>query len=178
MAEALVALGRMSSFLTAEELDDPYLLDANLGPAVLIDADFSWESVKPASTTTPESESTENEKAKDGEKVKKSKKAKSDKIEEEKEEVENAEEVAQDPPFTMSNIKMTIPRGAFIAIVGRVGSGKVCRLPRRFPLLIASSELYLAGRSWRDATDQRIGGGRWIHRIFSSDSLDQECNSP
>ena len=138
MVEALVALGRISSFLTSEELEDPYLLDSGLGPAVVVDGDFSWESVEPANAAPPESGSgagKDEKKAKDNEKVKEKKKAESEKPNDENEKVENVEEVAQEPPFVLSNINMVVPRGGFIAIVGPVGSGKVCSLLHKFSLL-------------------------------------------
>lgn len=32
---------------------------------------------------------------------------------------------AEEQPFQLKNLKLTIPKGAFVAIVGRIGSGKV-----------------------------------------------------
>ena len=32
----------------------------------------------------------------------------------------------EDKPFELKNLELKIPKGAFVAIVGRVGSGKVC----------------------------------------------------
>ena len=31
----------------------------------------------------------------------------------------------QETPFELKNLKMSVPKGAFVGIVGRVGSGKV-----------------------------------------------------
>ena len=31
----------------------------------------------------------------------------------------------QEPPFTLTNLQFEVPKGAFVAIVGRVGCGKV-----------------------------------------------------
>jgi len=33
--------------------------------------------------------------------------------------------VEEEPPFSLKHLKLEVPRGAFVAIVGRVGSGKV-----------------------------------------------------
>ena len=38
---------------------------------------------------------------------------------------ENTEK--EEPPFSFSNLRFEVPRGAFVAIVGRVGCGKVSR---------------------------------------------------
>src|ERR1700689_2162180 len=42
-ADAAVALNRISKFLTAEELDEPYTIDYNRNGALDVDGDFSWE---------------------------------------------------------------------------------------------------------------------------------------
>ncbi|KAI0795014.1 multidrug resistance-associated ABC transporter [Abortiporus biennis] len=42
-ADAVVALGRIGSFLTAEELADPYMIDEDSKLAIDVDADFCWE---------------------------------------------------------------------------------------------------------------------------------------
>ncbi|KAF8882127.1 P-loop containing nucleoside triphosphate hydrolase protein [Infundibulicybe gibba] len=84
LSDALVALGRISKFLTAEELADPYLIDYESKPAVEVDGAFAWE--------------TEG------------------KLEEPK--------FSKGKPFELNNLKLSVEKGAFVAIVGRVGSGK------------------------------------------------------
>lgn len=38
---------------------------------------------------------------------------------------QQADAEAEEQPFQLKNLKLAIPKGAFVAIVGRVGSGKV-----------------------------------------------------
>src|SRR5882757_1216572 len=45
LSTALVAVNRISKFLTAEELAEPYLIDKSLKCAVNVDGDFMWEGV-------------------------------------------------------------------------------------------------------------------------------------
>ena len=60
LADSLVALGRISSFLTAEELGEPYRIDTAISNAIDVDGDFTWETAgKPddvKKTTTPADE--------------------------------------------------------------------------------------------------------------------------
>ena len=44
---------------------------------------------------------------------------------EEKEEQAAEQETVDDKPFELADLKLQIPKGSFVAIVGRVGSGKV-----------------------------------------------------
>ena len=154
-SDALVALGRITAFLTAEELETPYVIDD--GPdnelGVRVDGSFTWEAVEKAEAKFV----AENEKAKEDDKeverekpVKTSKrwfsrKAKSNEaktslpapatssvsapepvdpraistnIDEEK----GSDE--PEPPFALTDLSLRIPKGKFVAIVGRVGSGK------------------------------------------------------
>ena len=123
LSDALVALGRISQFLTSEDLPEPYPIDNNLPVAMQVDADFVWETVlaggdekkgkfangggdkKPTKgerslpMTTADSE-------KDG--------LKGDVMKKD-----------QETPFELKNLKLSVPKGAFVGIVGRVGSGKV-----------------------------------------------------
>ena len=43
----------------------------------------------------------------------------------EKEILKDVEKNEQETPFELKNLKLSIPKGAFVGIVGRVGSGKV-----------------------------------------------------
>jgi len=45
LTDALVAFGRISQFLTSEDLPEPYPIDKNLPVAVQVDGDFVWETV-------------------------------------------------------------------------------------------------------------------------------------
>ena len=117
ISDALVAFGRISQFLTSEDLPEPYLIDKKLQVAVQVDGDFVWETVLAATG--------------DGEKNKilhgDGKKETSELLpvttaDLEKNDVEKND---QETPFELKNLKMSVPKGAFVGIVGRVGSGKV-----------------------------------------------------
>ncbi|PPQ81812.1 hypothetical protein CVT25_013648 [Psilocybe cyanescens] len=45
LSDALVALGRIGTFLTSEDLPEPYPIDADSKAAVEVDGDFAWETV-------------------------------------------------------------------------------------------------------------------------------------
>ncbi|KAJ7457054.1 multidrug resistance-associated ABC transporter [Mycena latifolia] len=124
LSDALVALGRIGKFLTAEELPDPYPIDGDLKNAVEVDASFAWETA--GKLEEPKFASgagggrggmAGGPKGKKGAEVLPTttdKDAPSGTVtpgEEEK-------------PFELNDLKFSMPRGSFIAIVGRVGSGK------------------------------------------------------
>ncbi|OCH88007.1 multidrug resistance-associated ABC transporter [Obba rivulosa] len=156
--DAMVALRRISTFLTAEEIADPYTIDADAKLAVNVDGDFTWETAYKADQGGPkfktsgrrghgadrEKEKRERErKAKEEkERREREKKAKSkwgvlgrrekvdhvlpttspadDKQAEEDEKTKDSD----DKPFELKDVNLKIPKGSFVAIVGRVGSGK------------------------------------------------------
>lgn len=102
LSDALVALRRIGTFLLAEELDEAYGVDAARKDALDVDGDFIWETVG---------------KLEDPKKSKGKKGAAKTPDEKENDTGEN--------PFALKSLKLSIPRGSFVAIVGRVGSGKV-----------------------------------------------------
>ncbi|KAJ7658484.1 multidrug resistance-associated ABC transporter [Mycena rosella] len=113
LSDALVALGRITKFLIAEELPEPYRIDRARTNAVDIDASFAWESAGKI------------------EAPKGTKKAKGKK--KEKGELPTAgtpsgsgtaTPAEEETPFELQHLKFSVPKGAFVAIVGRVGSGK------------------------------------------------------
>jgi ATP-binding cassette, subfamily C (CFTR/MRP), member 1 len=123
LSDALVALGRISQFLVAEDLPEPYLIDTNLHVAVQVDADFVWETVLATG---------DGEKGKilKGHKSKRILKGKTSSLpmttaDLEKEVLKDVRKNDQETPFELKNLKMSVPKGAFVGIVGRVGSGKV-----------------------------------------------------
>lgn len=145
LSDALVALGRISKFLSAEELAEPYLIDPTQKTAVHVDGDFAWETagklVEPKFTADEEkarAESSDKEKqSKDKKQKAKAKKIKKGEevlpttAEEgadtlgEKDGTEGKDSVKEDEkPFELKELKLDISKGAFVAIVGRVGSGK------------------------------------------------------
>ncbi|KAH9476201.1 ABC-type transporter cicA [Psilocybe cubensis] len=45
LSDALVALGRIGTFLTSEDLPEPYPIDSDAKAAIEVDGDFAWETV-------------------------------------------------------------------------------------------------------------------------------------
>ena len=127
---------RLSTFLTAEELEEPYTIDADSQFAISVDGEFRWESAHKPSENTTSDEMKKAEESADKAKadaVKKRKaKGKKGKPElptsapqdQEKDEAKQAQE-PEEKPFELKDLKLNIPKGAFVAVVGRVGSGKV-----------------------------------------------------
>ncbi|KAI0360724.1 multidrug resistance-associated ABC transporter [Trametes cingulata] len=133
--DALVALGRISTFLRAEELEVPYVIDPESKFALDVDADFTWETVrkgdngpKPARGKRPAPGDKAKEKR--GSKMfgKKEKQGPvlptSQPSAEPSEKASGKEKDEEEKPFELKDVKLKIPKGSFVAIVGRVGSGK------------------------------------------------------
>lgn len=169
LSDATVALLRISKFLTAEELAEPYVIDYELKTAVDVDGDFTWETAgKPVDNGQklekgtdrkgdPRAKKLDEKPAREKRERKRGSKngkepvlpttAKSDDATEKEE-----ENKADEKPFELKNLKLQVPKGAFVAIVGRVGSGKVmqfgliiCEAISIFP---RSSEFTSAGFDW------------------------------
>ena len=142
-----MATTRITKFLTADELGEPFAIhdsDENT-LAVDVDGDFTWETVgkrvekfEIPDADGPRGGGRERKEKKDKPiSVKVNKKAfwkrESGKEEvlpttadsDEKEGGKEEKEKEEGKPFELKNLKMQIPKGSFVAIVGRVGSGKV-----------------------------------------------------
>ncbi|GLB40936.1 putative ABC transporter transmembrane region [Lyophyllum shimeji] len=129
---------RISKFLSAEELGDYYAIDEALPDAVNVDGDFTWETaVKLPDESDPATrEQRKHEEKKSGKKETKEKSRKRQNATDqhglpttsEKSHPpagEDRKESATDEEnFELKNLKLRIPKGSFVAIVGRVGSGK------------------------------------------------------
>lgn len=151
VADAAVALERISKFLTAEELAEPYKVDLDNKFAINVEGSFQWETAYKGSTggakfqtgkgkgkhgaksgaKGPKQKDFRKEDAKAGRKRRLFRKGKEEPIlpvTAPKKEGEKAAEKdeGEDKPFELADLKLQIPKGSFIAIVGRVGSGKVC----------------------------------------------------
>ena len=122
LSDALVALGRISQFLTSEDLPEPYLIDKNLHDAVQVDGDFVWETVL-ATGDGVKGKFLQGDKSKRPLKGKTSLPVTTADLE--KGNLKDVEKNDQETPFELKNLKMSVPKGAFVGIVGRVGSGKV-----------------------------------------------------
>jgi ABC-type multidrug transport system fused ATPase/permease subunit len=140
-SDAAVAIGRISDFLTSEELAEQYKIDYTHDAAVHVDGDFTWETghrpdngednfVKGRDGTGGDVTKTPTEQITEVEKRRKKLKEpllpttasnKKDDDATAKEEMGAAVE----KPFALKNLNLRVSRGLFVAIVGRVGSGKV-----------------------------------------------------
>lgn len=148
-SDALVALRRISTFLCAEELTDAWITDADAKDAVEMDGSFKWEVARappnqvkkggkkrffhlrkkqktepptPASSSksdspTLEKVDAENEKT-EADSDKTGKDSPTETVEEAK------KDDAEEAPFELRDIAFRVPRGAFVAVVGSIGSGK------------------------------------------------------
>ena len=148
LSDAAVSIGRISKFLTAEELAESYAIDCECKLAVDVEGDFTWEvASKPVEGRHKVAEIGgvgDPRSAKKPEATKKTKPVKrrifrgkgakepvlptsADSGKPGETHEEDEEKKPDEKPFELKNLKFKVPRGAFVAIVGRVGSGKVIR---------------------------------------------------
>ncbi|KAJ6578750.1 multidrug resistance-associated ABC transporter [Mycena vulgaris] len=133
LSDALVALGRIGKFLTAEELPDPYPIDDDLKNAVEVDASFAWETAGKLEEPKFHAGAAGGGRG-GGQAGGRAKKAKANgkgkkgaevlPTATEKDAPSGTATPGEEKPFELNNLKLSVPRGAFVAIVGRVGSGK------------------------------------------------------
>ncbi|KAJ7589468.1 multidrug resistance-associated ABC transporter [Mycena floridula] len=120
LSDTLVSLVRISKYLTAEELPDPYPIDPDQKHAVVVDGDFTWEAVP------KEKAKEEKGDLKKGPAKKQKKKDKAETIlptTKEKSDDDTMGGEEDDKPFELTSLNFKVPRGSFIGIVGRIGSG-------------------------------------------------------
>ncbi|EEB92515.1 hypothetical protein MPER_08961, partial [Moniliophthora perniciosa FA553] len=133
LSDFIVALRRIGLFLKAEERTDPPMVDFGSKYAVHIDnGSFSWDTAEGAEKKKEDEDSKNvtSSSSKKGKGPRKEKKENTilpvstgvDGTEPDKSTINPGEK--DKTPFQLTNINLTVPRGAFIAIVGRVGSGK------------------------------------------------------
>jgi ABC-type multidrug transport system fused ATPase/permease subunit len=133
MSDATVALNRISSFLTAEELAEPYTIDYEHKNAVDVDGDFTWEEVTIGGKDDPEKVEQKGKTKEPGRhRGRTSGKEPVLPITTSKTQLDDINDLEQEPkpeskPFELRHLKLSVARGSFVAIVGRVGSGKVIR---------------------------------------------------
>ena len=134
----MVALERIGAFLTAEELEESYTIDHDSKYAIDVEGDFRWEAAAQLSTGEDASKKKEaggkdsRDNAQDKKSKKKAGKAKQEEAilptampTGEAEKGETTSELPEEKPFELNSLKIQVQRGAFVAVVGRVGSGKV-----------------------------------------------------
>ncbi|TCD67438.1 hypothetical protein EIP91_012410 [Steccherinum ochraceum] len=191
VSDAVVALGRISKFLTAEDIADPYRIDAESKFAVDVDGDFRWETAY-KSKDGPKFDLSKGKKGKHGDKKAaqpvdnkpkasaqkkgwfgRGKKAEapvlptSQNLDEKTPDTSAAPskrgslikeplDSADDKPFELNGLHIKVPKGAFVAIVGRVGSGKSSLLQAligemrrtRGDVVFSSSISYVPQSAW------------------------------
>lgn len=127
----MIGLNRISEFLTSEDLGEPYLLDPASSSAVYAEGDFTWEAVRKL-------ESKKDDEKDEKSKGDKSSKENSDSKSKSKSKKEGSSVLpttdapsvkddasTEEKPFELKDLRFTAPKGALVAIVGRIGSGKV-----------------------------------------------------
>ena len=120
--DALVAIRRISAFLRAEELAVPHTIDPKSDVALDVDGDFTWEEMRKedaGAVKDPATKATADG-GNDGAPTLPTTAPPDDQAQEK----EREKDKPPDKPFELRNLKLRIPKGAFVAIVGRVGSGK------------------------------------------------------
>jgi hypothetical protein len=147
LSDAIVAFGRIGAFLTAEELPDPYAIDFERKNAVDVDASFAWETAgeigEPKFAAGAGGGGGRGGKGggrggkggggrggapkKEKKKEKPKKGAKGEELPTTNEKTASGATTPreEEKPFELRNLKFSVPKGAFVAIVGKVGSGKV-----------------------------------------------------
>ncbi|KAF8500114.1 multidrug resistance-associated ABC transporter [Gautieria morchelliformis] len=121
-SDAYVALGRIGAFLTAEEISEPYTVEPESKYAVQVDGDFAWEATLPEKGAPK----GKGKKARQQNRSKATRKgaSQSTALPTTRPANEDKEERQDDKPFELLGMKVKVPKGSFVAIVGRVGSGK------------------------------------------------------
>ncbi|KAH8822118.1 multidrug resistance-associated ABC transporter [Flagelloscypha sp. PMI_526] len=121
-AHIKVSLDRIEEFLLAEEMPKPYEVVDDLDVGVEVDGCFEWD------VKVPEEQAEKaNSKPKDTPGNAKAEKRQKNKKEIEKKlpsALNEKEGETEETPFSLSDLKLSVPRGAFHAIVGSIGSGK------------------------------------------------------
>ncbi|KAI0795051.1 multidrug resistance-associated ABC transporter [Abortiporus biennis] len=128
-ADAMVALQRVAEFLLCDELEEIHHAKPEAGIAINVDADFEWERVEKPDANTKESDDSEKKPVPltmDKERSSTSKEKDSTLPTSQPADCEKVEEKVkeEEKPFALKNIHFRVPEGSFVAIVGRVGSGK------------------------------------------------------
>jgi ATP-binding cassette subfamily C (CFTR/MRP) protein 1 len=127
LAEARVAAARIAAFLGAEERQAPHAVDRASASAVAIDAEFAWEAAANAEGKAEEEKKPAPPSRRQfGRKAKRSEEPV---LPTAQPEGEAAGETAQ-RPFELKDVRLTVRKGDFVAIIGRIGSGKSSLLQR------------------------------------------------
>ncbi|KAG7527800.1 hypothetical protein FFLO_06590 [Filobasidium floriforme] len=165
LTDAWVALTRLSDIFLAEEYaghDKGYIKNnPHAEFAIKVDGDFAFESPEQSNSSKKNEIAGKDRKAEKEAKKQKAAAKQAAKAKESQDSslVDTEEPTDQqklDSPFKLKNINLTIPRGAFVCVVGRIGSGKsalMAALIGEMRQTKGSSELggtlsYAAQQSW------------------------------
>lgn len=120
-SHAFIALTRISKFLSAEELNEPYKIEYDNRSAINVDADFAWESTFGNGSTDTNSPTKP---AKNGKATQNTNTVLPITV---RDTVALPDVLAkdEDKPFELRNLKLKVAKGSLVGIVGRIGSGKV-----------------------------------------------------
>ena len=119
-ADARSAVTRLEKVFHAELMEDIRLdIDVTMDVAIKVEhATFGWEESAPKGS--PGTSGTKKDRNKD-EKGRETKRGRAD-----------SEKKMDVSPFMLHDVNLVVPRGRLVAIVGRVGSGKVSRISWTF----------------------------------------------
>ncbi|CDZ97481.1 Multidrug resistance-associated protein/mitoxantrone resistance protein, ABC superfamily [Phaffia rhodozyma] len=148
VSDAYVGLGRVSLCLLGDEIDNPVPVYPDAEYAVSAHGSYSWESAEKPSDEPVRVTPGKGGPMGKGKPPKKSKKEKAAEKEERKR--KRLERLNAPPvvPFALKDIDLDIPRGSFVVVCGRVGSGKSSLMQALLgEMKLVSGEAYLGGTS-------------------------------
>lgn len=143
----------------------PYIVDPSSDSAIDVDGDFTWETVRKANTSSrpaqgkgdKKPDNAKDKKGKTGQKAKKGDIVLPTTTDETEVQSSKTEKEQEEKPYELKDLKLKVPKGAFVAIVGRVGSGKVCAYKATelsTCAYLVPAEFPLAGSDWGDEEDK------------------------
>lgn len=129
ITDAHVAIIRISKCLLAEELPKELQIDENADYALRANGDFTFETAGVPKFDVKDIKRGRDRKAEKEERIAREKRIQEARARKKQGLPAIVEEAAaEDPdkekPFTLTNIDLAVPRGSFVVVVGRVGSGK------------------------------------------------------
>ena len=171
LTDAWVALGRVSDIFLAEEYPREIVSDPQSECAVRIHGHFSYESAEPPSGSSKTETVGKDRKAEKAEKKRKAiaKRAAKSRAKRGLPPVAANAETPQEPtraPFALVDIDVTIPKGALVCVIGRIGSGKSALLQAIIgELRQISGEIELGG------TLSYVAQQSWIQNATLRDNI-------